>query len=171
MVDINTPGISGVMDALRAAGDAVIKAAPTEFSSVLAVNLREGGSPLKMTISVGEGGWGRLGGWWEAAGGSPGMWLRPREPVDCGPAIHSCRSPSRQSAFQRRIPTTHPGCFAGVLGVLPHWHGRRANRARPHPHDHRSRRRAHAAQCWLSALMLRCLLLLCAAGMHCRSSP
>lgn len=52
MVDMNTPGISGVMEVLRAAGDAVIRASPTEFSSVLAVNLREGGTPLKMTISV-----------------------------------------------------------------------------------------------------------------------
>lgn len=52
MVDINTPGISGVMEMLRAAGDTVIKSSPTEFNGVLAVHLREGGSPLKMTISV-----------------------------------------------------------------------------------------------------------------------
>ncbi len=55
MVDMNTPGISGVMEVLRAAGDAVIRASPTEFSSVMAVNLREGGTPLKMTISVRRG--------------------------------------------------------------------------------------------------------------------
>lgn len=64
MVDINTPGISGVIEMLRAAGDAVTKSSPTEFNGVLAVHLREGGSPLKMTISVRsagrlEAGWGK----------------------------------------------------------------------------------------------------------------
>jgi small-conductance mechanosensitive channel len=63
LVDISTPSITAVMEALRVAGDGVIKAAPTEFSNVLAVNLKEGGSPLKMMISVrdeaGQGGvWG-----------------------------------------------------------------------------------------------------------------
>lgn len=60
LVDLDTS--PAVLDALRAAAEAVVKAHPTEFSGVLAVNLREGGSPLKMAISVGlsKGCWGGL---------------------------------------------------------------------------------------------------------------
>lgn len=50
LVDLGTT--SAVLDQLRAAGEGVIRANPTEFNGTLAVNLREGGGPLKVTIST-----------------------------------------------------------------------------------------------------------------------
>ena len=50
-VDLATP-VPALLDALRAAGERVLKEAPAEYGTLLAVNLRDGGDPLKMTVSV-----------------------------------------------------------------------------------------------------------------------
>lgn len=57
LVDIGT-AVTTVMDALRAAADGVVKSLPTEFNTKLGgvASLKEGGQPLKMTISVRLGG-------------------------------------------------------------------------------------------------------------------
>jgi hypothetical protein len=51
LVDLATP--SSLMDSLRVAAEAVIKANPNEFNGTLSVGLNSGTNPLKMTVSVG----------------------------------------------------------------------------------------------------------------------
>ena len=51
LVDLATP--SSLMDSLRVAAEAVIKANPNEFNGTLSVGLNSGANPLKMTVSVG----------------------------------------------------------------------------------------------------------------------
>lgn len=50
LVDLATP--SSLMDSLRVAAEAVIKANPNEFNGTLSVGLNSGTNPLKMTVSV-----------------------------------------------------------------------------------------------------------------------
>lgn len=47
-----SPPAAELLEALRAAADALVKGDPKEFSGVLSVNLKEGGQPLKVMISV-----------------------------------------------------------------------------------------------------------------------
>ena len=67
-VDLSTPA-APLMEALRLAAEGVIRGAPTEFNGKLAVNLREGGTPLKMVISVRRRFGGRLGRVWRQRSG------------------------------------------------------------------------------------------------------